>query len=549
MHPERFDVIEPNLKEGFAKAGPAGKSLADVRRRADGGRASSATTSTRAALPLKVSLALYIGGMGARDKNFYNEYIRRVGFEAEAEKIQTLFLAGKREEAIAAVPDALVDALHLVGTPERIRDRFQAWKSLPIGTLIVGTRRSRPCDCWPSWPRADPMDEGRRGDRSSGPSRAWCGRPPSGTATVRPSSTSTRCCPSRASRRGPSAPRGLSSPPASQRGDRVALWAPERLAVDRGRARGALGGAPPSSRSTRASRATRRRISSRRAAPRVLFTDDATFSAPTTSALLDATRRRAPRAGRPSSLIAGRTPTRALVVGRVPRRGGRVVRRRRRGARARRSSRATSATSCSPRARRASPRGAMCTHAQTLRAFRDWADIVGLRAGDRYLVALPFFHSFGYKAGWLACLMTGATTYPLAVFDVDAVLERDRARRASRCFPGRRRSTSRSSRAPTCATRQTCLAAPRRHRRRGHPRRARRAACGASSASRPCSPATGSPRPRASSRSAARATTRRPSRPPPGAPSRASTCASSTTTGDEVPARDAGRGRRLGLHA
>jgi acyl-CoA synthetase (AMP-forming)/AMP-acid ligase II len=68
------------------------------------------------------------------------------------------------------------------------------------------------------------------------------------------------------------------------------------------------------------------------------------------------------------------------------------------------------------------PKGAMSTHAQTLRAFRDWADIVGLREGDRYLVVLPFFHSFGYKAGWLACLMMGATTYPLAVFDVNAAL-------------------------------------------------------------------------------------------------------------------------------
>jgi len=50
------------------------------------------------------------------------------------------------------------------------------------------------------------------------------------------------------------------------------------------------------------------------------------------------------------------------------------------------------------------PKGVMCTHAQTLRAFRDWSDIVGLRQGDRYLVVLPFFHSFGYKAGWLASL-------------------------------------------------------------------------------------------------------------------------------------------------
>src|SRR4051812_31966700 len=95
MLPERFDVIEQNLNEGFAKAGN-GKSLADfdvaptvaciVGDDLDACRA-----------PLKQSLALYIGGMGAKDKNFYNEYIRRVGFEAEAVKIQELYLAGKRK--------------------------------------------------------------------------------------------------------------------------------------------------------------------------------------------------------------------------------------------------------------------------------------------------------------------------------------------------------------------------------------------------------------------------------------------------------------------
>ena len=70
------------------------------------------------------------------------------------------------------------------------------------------------------------------------------------------------------------------------------------------------------------------------------------------------------------------------------------------------------------------PKGVPCTHAQTLRAFRDWSDTVGLRRGDRYLVVLPFFHSFGYKAGILASLMVGATIFPQAVFDVGAVLER-----------------------------------------------------------------------------------------------------------------------------
>jgi acyl-CoA synthetase (AMP-forming)/AMP-acid ligase II len=70
------------------------------------------------------------------------------------------------------------------------------------------------------------------------------------------------------------------------------------------------------------------------------------------------------------------------------------------------------------------PKGVMSTHGQSLRAFREWAGIVGLHEGDRYLVVPPFFHSFGYKAGWLACLMTGATIVPQLVFDVDAVLAR-----------------------------------------------------------------------------------------------------------------------------
>ncbi len=70
------------------------------------------------------------------------------------------------------------------------------------------------------------------------------------------------------------------------------------------------------------------------------------------------------------------------------------------------------------------PKGVVCTHAQSLRAFFDWAQIVGLRAGDRYLVVPPFFHTFGYKAGLLASLMTGATVLPHAAFDAGAVLAR-----------------------------------------------------------------------------------------------------------------------------
>jgi len=70
------------------------------------------------------------------------------------------------------------------------------------------------------------------------------------------------------------------------------------------------------------------------------------------------------------------------------------------------------------------PKGAMCTHSQTLRVFEAWSDIIGLRAGDRYLVVNPFFHTFGYKAGWVACLLKGATIIPQAVFDVPETMER-----------------------------------------------------------------------------------------------------------------------------
>ena len=70
------------------------------------------------------------------------------------------------------------------------------------------------------------------------------------------------------------------------------------------------------------------------------------------------------------------------------------------------------------------PKGAMTTHGQSLRTFATWSEVVGLRAGDRYLIVNPFFHTFGYKAGILACLMAGATMVPEPVFDVDVVLQR-----------------------------------------------------------------------------------------------------------------------------
>jgi F420-dependent oxidoreductase-like protein len=140
MHPERFDVIDKNLQEGFAKRDPKLRPASEFEI-APTVAVIIGDDLDACRMPLKMSLALYIGGMGAKEKNFYGEYVRRIGYEAEAIKIQELFLSGKREEAIAAVPNELVDAMHLVGPVERIRERFQAWKKSKVTTLIVGAQQ------------------------------------------------------------------------------------------------------------------------------------------------------------------------------------------------------------------------------------------------------------------------------------------------------------------------------------------------------------------------------------------------------------------------
>jgi acyl-CoA synthetase (AMP-forming)/AMP-acid ligase II len=81
------------------------------------------------------------------------------------------------------------------------------------------------------------------------------------------------------------------------------------------------------------------------------------------------------------------------------------------------------------------PKGVMTSHEQALRATHGWIECVTLRAGDRYLIVNPFFHAFGYRSGWLACLMTGAAIFPQLVFDVPEVLRRVAAERIS-VLPG-----------------------------------------------------------------------------------------------------------------
>ena len=138
LSPERVsETYGPHLAAGFERSGEDGKE----------GRFDIAPTLTAVVtddvdngrLSVKPFLALYIGGMGAKGRNFYNDLACRYGYEAEAEKIQDLYLAGKKMEATMAVPDALVDELALVGSKERIADRLDAWRDAGVTTMIIST--------------------------------------------------------------------------------------------------------------------------------------------------------------------------------------------------------------------------------------------------------------------------------------------------------------------------------------------------------------------------------------------------------------------------
>jgi len=128
--PKKYDkVFRPHVEAGLAKAG---KTEFDI--------APTVPIVIHDDLnfcynALRPTLALYIGGMGAKGKNFYNDLARRYGYEAEAEEIQDLYLAGKKEEAMAKLPASLIDEVALVGSVARIKDRLSIWKNSPVTTM------------------------------------------------------------------------------------------------------------------------------------------------------------------------------------------------------------------------------------------------------------------------------------------------------------------------------------------------------------------------------------------------------------------------------
>lgn len=128
LSPEKFDILKPYLEQGFAKAdNDKGFHNFDI---APYVLVSLGDDLEACRQPIKEYLGLYIGGMGSKNKNFYNDYVKKLGYEQDAIKIQELYLNGKREEAATAVPNDLIDEVALVGDENRIREQAKKWQQL-----------------------------------------------------------------------------------------------------------------------------------------------------------------------------------------------------------------------------------------------------------------------------------------------------------------------------------------------------------------------------------------------------------------------------------
>jgi F420-dependent oxidoreductase-like protein len=133
VSPEHLPDLRASLEEGAAKAGRSldGFDIAptvnvyisdDIEKGRD---------------VMRPFIALYVGGMGSRDKNFYNNLVQRYGFEDAAKEVQDLYLEGKRDEAMAALPDELIDLVSLNGPADKVRDRLRVYREAGVGTLGI----------------------------------------------------------------------------------------------------------------------------------------------------------------------------------------------------------------------------------------------------------------------------------------------------------------------------------------------------------------------------------------------------------------------------
>ena len=131
--PEHVAEFRPLLEEGAARAGRVLNGF-DIAPTVNVFVTDDAAAARDAMRPF---LALYVGGMGSRKQNFYNQLVQRYGFEDAAQEVQDLYLEGKREEAMAALPDELIDLVSLCGPADRVRERLAVYRDAGVGTLGV----------------------------------------------------------------------------------------------------------------------------------------------------------------------------------------------------------------------------------------------------------------------------------------------------------------------------------------------------------------------------------------------------------------------------
>lgn len=131
--PEHVSQLRPLLQEGAARSGRSLEDF-DIAPTVNVFVTDDLEAARNAMRPF---IALYVGGMGSKKQNFYNNLVKRYGFEAEADVIQDLYLEGKREEAMAAIPDRLIDMVSLCGPKDVVKERLSIYRDAGVGTLGV----------------------------------------------------------------------------------------------------------------------------------------------------------------------------------------------------------------------------------------------------------------------------------------------------------------------------------------------------------------------------------------------------------------------------
>ena len=132
--PEHVEDSRKLLEEGAGRAGRDLNGSFDI---APSVNVAIDDDEERARDMMRPILALYVGGMGSREKNFYNALVSRIGFEEPAKKVQDLYLDGKKEEAAAALPGELIDTVTLAGPKEKVKERLEVYRDAGVGTLLV----------------------------------------------------------------------------------------------------------------------------------------------------------------------------------------------------------------------------------------------------------------------------------------------------------------------------------------------------------------------------------------------------------------------------